>query len=119
MNRSPNDIFWHRSSMHFTSAAYLGVFVLFFSLLKILFVYLFRFFFSNMEPQIRSRAYYCNFRIDFVLYNYDGHRIAVYLQFFVTLRYEFAVKRFYVFDTHHAVFVGQSQGKGVINRSEI
>lgn len=72
-----------------------------------------------MGPRIRSPAYYCNFRIDSVSYNYDGHRIAVYLQFFVTLQYDFAVKRFCVFDTHHAVFVGQSQGKGVINRSEI
>lgn len=72
-----------------------------------------------MGPRIRSRAYYCKFRIDSVLYNYDGHRIAVHLKFFVTLRYDFADKRLCVFDTHHAVFVGQSHGKGVINRSEI
>lgn len=40
------------------------------------------------------------------------------VHFFVTSRYDFAVKRFFVF-LIHTVFVGQSRGNGVINRSEI
>lgn len=50
-----------------------------------------------------------------LLYSYTHHWG---VHFFVTSRCDFAIKRFFVF-LIHTVFVGQSRGNGVINRSEI